>query len=168
MPEYVHIIHPFAPLYDSHSKILILGSLPSVKSREQGFFYGHPQNRYWRMIAAIFGETVPQTIEEKKTLALNHHIAMWDAIYSCDIIGSGDSSIKNVVPTDLAEIIRDCDIKHIFCNGKTSGMIYHKYHQPLLGIEATVLPSTSPANAAWSFDRLLGVWKAELGKFITV
>jgi hypoxanthine-DNA glycosylase len=162
MPEYTHIIHPFDPLYDEHSKILILGSLPSVKSREQGFFYGHPQNRYWRLIAAIFDEPVPQNIEEKKALVLNHHIAMWDAIYSCDIIGSGDSSIKNVVPTDLSKIIRNSDIKRVFCNGKTSGAVYHKYQEPLLGIEATVLPSTSPANAAWSFERLVEVWREEL------
>ncbi len=162
MPEYTHIVHPFAPLYDSQSKILILGSLPSVKSREQRFFYGHPQNRYWRLMAAIFNETVPQTIEEKKALALNHHIAMWDVIYSCVIIGSGDSSIKNVVPTDLSKIIRDCDIRQVFCNGKTSGMVYHKYQEPLLGISATVLPSTSPANAAWSFERLLEAWKSEI------
>ncbi len=162
MPEYVHIVHPFAPLYDEHSQILILGSLPSVKSREQGFFYGHPQNRYWRLIAAIFNEAVPNTIEEKKALALSRHIAMWDVIYSCDIIGSGDSSIKNVVPTDLSEIIKGSDIKRVFCNGKTSGRIYKKYHQPLNGIDAVVLPSTSPANAAWSFDRLVEAWRAEL------
>ena len=113
-------------------------------------------------MAAIFNETVPQTIEEKKALALNHHIAMWDVIYSCVIIGSGDSSIKNVVPTDLSKIIRDCDIRQVFCNGKTSGMVYHKYQEPLLGISATVLPSTSPANAAWSFERLLEAWKSEI------
>lgn len=162
MPGYTHIVHSFAPLYDSHSKILILGSLPSVKSREQGFFYGHPQNRFWRLLAAIFNETIPQTIEEKKSLALNHHVAMWDVVYSCDIIGSGDSSIKNVVPTDLSKIIRDSEIKQVFCNGKTSGMIYNKYHQPLLRINAVVLPSTSPANAAWSFKRLLEAWKPEI------
>lgn len=164
MPEYVHIVHPFAPLYDKHSEILILGSLPSVKSREQGFFYGHPQNRFWRLMAAVFDEAVPQTIEEKKALALNHHIAMWDAIYSCDIIGSDDSSIKNAVPTDLSAILSGCDIRRIICNGKTSGMIYRKYHQPLTGIEAIVLPSTSPANASWSFERLVEVWREELGR----
>lgn len=138
--------------------------MPSVRSREQGFFYGHPQNRYWRLIAAIFDEPVPQTVEEKKALALKHNIAMWDAIYSCDIIGSGDGSIKNVVPTDLSKIIQGSGIRRIFCNGKASGEVYRKYHEPLLGIKATVLPSTSPANAAWSFERLLEAWRAELGR----
>lgn len=159
MNTYAHIVHPFGPLYDRRSRILILGSLPSVKSREQNFFYGHPQNRYWRLMAALFKEPMPETIEEKKELVLNHSVAMWDTIYSCDIIGSSDSSIKNVVPTDLSVIVKNSSVTRIFCNGSASGAYYHKYQESELGIRATVLPSTSPANAAWSFERLLEAWK---------
>lgn len=166
MAEYNHIVHPFGPLYDSRSKILILGSLPSVKSREQNFFYGHPKNRYWRLMAKLLEEAVPETIEDKKALVLNHRIAMWDTIYSCDIIGSSDSSIKNVVPTDLSKIIRDSEIMHVFCNGKTSGAYYQKYQEPLLGISAVVLPSTSPANASWSFERLFEAWSVVLNPLL--
>lgn len=160
MPDskYEHIVHPFPPLYDEASKILILGSLPSVKSREQMFFYGHPQNRFWKVIAAVTGEAVPATIEEKKELLHRNHIALWDTIYSCDIIGSSDSSIKNVVPTDLAPIINQSNVSHVFCNGNTSGRYYKKYQQDILGLEAVTLPSTSPANAAYSVDRLVQIW----------
>ena len=168
--QYEHIIHPFPPLYDNNSKILILGSLPSVKSREQMFFYGHPQNRFWKMLAAVLGEKIPETIEEKKELlhrnhiALwdNNHIALWDTIYSCDIIGSSDSSIKNVVPTDLGQIISNSRIERVYCNGAASGNYYKKYQQKVLGIEAEVLPSTSPANAAYSLDRLIGIWSGTI------
>lgn len=162
MSSYSRITHPFEPLYNSQSKILILGSLPSVKSREQGFFYGHPQNRYWKLMAALLKEAVPKTIEEKKALILNHNIAMWDAIYSCDIILSDDSSIKNAVPTDLMGIITSSGITHIFCNGKAAAAYYHKYQEKILGIKAVTLPSTSPANAAWNFERLLEAWKVIL------
>lgn len=160
--EYTHIVHPFGPLYDSESRILILGSLPSVKSREAHFFYGHPQNRYWKLIAALLEEPVPRSIEEKQSLMLRHHIAMWDTIYSCDIKGSSDSSIRNVVPTDLKPILEASRITHIFCNGKTSGNYFRKYQEPALGIQATILPSTSPANAAWSLERLTQEWSVIL------
>lgn len=156
--KYEHIVHPFPPLYDENSKILILGSLPSVKSREQMFFYGHPQNRFWKVIAAVTGEAVPETIEEKKELLHRNHIALWDTIYSCDIIGSSDSSIKNVVPTNLEPIIRHSRIDHIYCNGNTSGKYYQKYQQQTLGMEAVTLPSTSPANAAFSLEKLIDRW----------
>lgn len=162
MSGYEHVVHPFGPLYDSQSKVLILGSLPSLKSREQNFFYGHPQNRYWPLIARLFGQKTPQTVEDKKALVLSHNMAMWDTIYSCDIIGSSDSSIRNAVPTDLSAIINNSCVKHIFCNGNTSGSYYRKYQEPLLGIKAIVLPSTSPANAAWNFDRLFEAWKVIL------
>ena len=158
MADYTHITHPFGPLYDADSEILVLGSLPSVKSREQMFFYGHPQNRFWPLLAALFGEPAPKTVEEKKALAKRHRIALWDTVYSCDIIGSGDASIKNVVPTELGEIIANSRVKRVFCNGRTSGIYYKKYHEKKLGTEAVVLPSTSPANAAWTFDRLLDAW----------
>ena len=160
--EYTNIIHPFPALYDSRSKILILGSLPSVKSREQNFFYGHPQNRFWPLMAALFGEKPPKTIEEKRALALRRHFGMWDTIYSCDIKGSSDSSIKNVVPTDLQSIIEESEISQIFCNGQTSGKYYHRYQEKQLGMPAIVLPSTSPANAAWNMERLKQAWEVIL------
>ena len=160
--EYQHITHPFGPLYDSSSRILILGSLPSVKSREAAFFYGHPQNRFWPMLADLLGEDRPETIEEKRQLALKHHIALWDTIYSCDIKGSSDSSIRNVIPTDLTPILKKAQIRRIFCNGKTSGAYYHKYQEQSLTIPATVLPSTSPANAAFRMEDLKHAWQVIL------
>lgn len=160
--QYTHIIHPFPPLYDSESEILILGSFPSVKSREQKFFYGHKQNRFWKVMAAVLETAVPETIEEKKKMLYRHHIALWDSIYSCDIIGSSDSSIKNVVPTDLNLILEESEVERIFCNGKASGNYYKKYQESRTGIEATVLPSTSPANAAFSLEKLIEIWKCIL------
>ena len=157
--EYEHIVHPFPPLFDENSEILILGSLPSVKSREQMFFYGHPQNRFWPLMAMLLDEPLPRSVEEKKQLVLKHHIALWDTIYSCDIIGSGDSSIKNAVPTDLVPIVQGSKIRKIFCNGQTSWKYYHRFQEKKLGIAAAALPSTSPANAAWSAERLLQAWK---------
>ena len=162
MSNYTHIIHPFGPLYDEHSTILILGSLPSVKSREQNFFYGHPQNRFWPLLATLFGEAPPATVEEKKAMALRHHVALWDTIYACDIVGSSDSSIRNVVPTDLRPILEGSAVTRIFCNGATSGRYFQKYQAKTLGLGAQVLPSTSPANAAWTFERLLEAWQVIL------
>ena len=157
-----HIIHPIPPFYDKSSRILILGSFPSVKSREQMFFYGHPQNRYWKVIAAVFEDEVPVTIPEKKAFLTKHHIAMWDVIGSCDIKGSSDSSIENVVANDLSEILKTAKIKKIFVNGKTAEKYYKKYTLPKTGIEAVCLPSTSPANAAWSFEKLVNTWREEI------
>ena len=155
----VHVVHPIPPVFAADSEILILGSFPSVKSREQQFFYGHPQNRFWPLLASILGEAVPETIADKKQILLWHRIAMWDTIYSCDIIGSGDSTIKNAVPTDLAPILAHSQITRIFCNGQTSGKYFRKYQEKTLGITAQILPSTSPANAAWSMDRLREAWR---------
>ena len=152
------IVHPFGPLYDENSEVLILGSLPSVKSREQNFFYGHPQNRFWPLLAALFGEAAPGSVEEKKALALRHHVALWDTIYSCDIVGSSDSSIRSVVPTDLRPILAGSRVRRIFCNGGTSGRCFKRYQSKVLHMEATVLPSTSPANAAWTMEKLLEAW----------
>lgn len=152
------IEHPFPPLYDKNSKILILGSFPSVKSREQMFFYGHPQNRFWKVIAGVFESDIPTVIEEKKKLLISHKIALWDVIASCEITGSSDSSIKNVVVNDFSEIFKTADIKRIFVNGKTAEKYYNKYLKEKIGRECTVLPSTSPANAAWSLERLIAAW----------
>lgn len=152
------VTHPFPPLYDRNSRILILGSFPSVKSREQNFFYGHPQNRFWRVTAAVFGADVPQTIEEKRRFLLENGIALWDVIAGCEITGSSDSSIKNAVANDLSGILETADIKKIFVNGKTAEKYYKKYTEKTIGRSAICLPSTSPANAAWSLERLTAAW----------
>lgn len=145
--------------YITKSKILILGSFPSVKSREEGFFYGHPQNRFWKVLAAIFNENIPQTIQEKKEFLLNNKVAVWDVIHSCEITGSSDSSIKNVEVNDLTRILNTADIKQIFVNGKKAYSLYNKYMKQIVMKEAICLPSTSPANAAWNIDRLVEAWK---------
>lgn len=152
------IYHPIKPLYDNNSEILILGSFPSVKSREQMFFYGHPQNRFWRVTAAVFGDEVPRTIEEKKVFLLKNRVALWDVIASCEISGSSDSSIKNVTPNNLSQIIDKGKIKRIFVNGKTAEKYYNKYTRDKIGMEAVCLPSTSPANAAWNMEKLIKAW----------
>ena len=152
-------VHPIPPVYDEDSKVLILGSFPSVKSREEGFFYGHPQNRFWRVVSSVFDEDMPQTTEEKRAFLLRRNIALWDVIASCEIEGSSDASIKDVVPNDLRRIFKAADIKAIFVNGKTAYKYYQKYTQPLIEREAVCLPSTSPANASWSLERLMEAWK---------
>ncbi len=153
------IEHPIEPVFDQNSRILILGSFPSVKSREVNFFYGHPQNRFWKVIAVVYGEKTPNSIEEKKSFLLRNRIAVWDVIKSCDIEGSADSSIKNVVPNDLNCILNQAEIEHIFLNGKKAEQLYKKYMEKEIDRKAECLPSTSPANAAWSFERLLEEWK---------
>ena len=158
------IQHPIPPVYDRHSEILILGSFPSVKSRETKFFYGHPQNRYWKVLAAVFGQEVPETIEDKKAFLLRNHIAAWDVIASCDITGSSDSSIKNVIANDLSPILKMADIRNIYVNGKTAEKMYKKYTEPLIQRSCICLPSTSPANAAWSVEKLVEAWKIIISK----
>lgn len=152
------IIHPFPPLYDSRSQILILGSFPSVKSREQLFFYGHKQNRFWKVIASVTHSKVPESIDEKKNLLLSEHIALWDSIGACTITGSSDSSIKDVVPNDIMPIIQNSSIKAVFTNGSKSHEMYEKYIFPRTGIADIKLPSTSPANASYSLERLVEEW----------
>lgn len=153
------IVHPIEPVFDKNSKILILGSFPSVKSREAGFFYGHPQNRFWQVLAKICNENKPETIEEKKAFLLKNNIAVWDVIESCDITGSSDSSIKNVTPNDLRIILENANIEKIFVNGKKAEQLYKKYIQSKISREAICLPSTSPANAAWSVEKLVMAWR---------
>jgi hypoxanthine-DNA glycosylase len=150
--------HTFEPVYDGQSTILILGSFPSVKSRDIGFYYGHPQNRFWKVLAAITGETIPKTIEEKKNLLIRKHIALWDVIAKCDISGSSDSSIKNVVPNDVQTLINQSNVQRIYVNGKTAKRLYDQYLLEQTGLTATVLPSTSPANAAYTLERLIEQW----------
>lgn len=160
--EYEHVTHTFGPVYDNHSEILILGSMPSVKSREQQFYYGHPQNRFWKVLSAVFQETEPKTIEEKKDFLLAKHVALWDVIASCDIIGSSDSSIRNVRENDMNVILSAADIKTIFLNGGKAYELFIKYCGKYVlnsGPVLVKLPSTSPANAAWPLDRLTEAWK---------
>ena len=152
------IQHTFEPIYDSNSKILILGTFPSVKSREGEFYYHHPQNRFWRLISALTKEPVPKTITDKKTMLLKHHIAIWDVIYQCDIYGSSDSSIKNVIPNDINQILKNCSIEQIIANGDKAYQLYNKYCLPITQRECIKMPSTSPANAAWSLERLIENW----------
>jgi len=153
------VSHPIPPLYDTSCEILILGSFPSVKSRDAGFFYGHPQNRFWRVTAAVTGAPVPVTIAQKKDFLLSHHIALWDVIACCEIHGSSDSSIRNAVPTDLSVILSAAPIRQIFVNGGTAAKYYDRFQLPRTGMHAVRLPSTSPANAAWSLEKLCEAWK---------
>ena len=148
--------HTIEPVYDKNSKILILGSFPSVKSREVNFFYGHPQNRFWKVVSAVMGEECPKTVAEKKEFLLRNHIAVWDVIASCDIEGSSDSSIKNVTPNDLSKIYVKSGIKKIFTNGNTAYKLFTKYHKDKNAIK---LPSTSPANASFSLESLIESWR---------
>ena len=152
--------HPIPPVYDENSRVLILGSFPSVKSREQGFFYGHPQNRFWRVTAAVFGDETPVTVPERRAFLLRHGVALWDVIAACEITGSADASIRNPEINDLRPILEAAPIRAIFVNGQTAAKLYRRYAEPLTGRPAYPLPSTSPANAAWSLERLIEAWRA--------
>lgn len=160
--EYKNIRHTFEPVCDKNSEILILGTFPSVKSRENNFYYGHPQNRFWKVIAGITGSSVPETVEEKKELLLENHIAIWDVIESCTITGSSDSSIKDVTVNDIGALIKDSRISAIYGNGAKACELYDRYVKEQTGIEIVKLPSTSPANAAFRLERLCEEW----GKYI--
>ena len=153
------INHPIEPVYNKNSKILILGSFPSVKSRENMFYYAHPQNRFWKVLSAVFDTPLPLTIEDKRNFLLSSQIALWDVISSCEITGSSDSSIKNAIPNDLTQILNYANIEKIFVNGKTAEKYYNKYIRKTINREAICLPSTSPANAIYSLDKLIEHWK---------
>ena len=158
MEETARQHHEFEPIFDERSEILILGTFPSVKSRENQFYYGHPQNRFWKVLAALTGSELPETVEEKKKMLLDNRIAIWDVIAQCDIAGSSDSSIKNVVPADIGRVLKDSNIQKIYANGNTAKKLYDKYVLPKVQIEIEGLPSTSPANAGYSLDRLIEAW----------
>ena len=162
MNEYKTLIHEFPPVYDENSRILILGSFPSVKSREVQFYYGHPQNRFWKILAALFEAPFPGSVDERRAFLKEHRIALWDVIEQCDIIGSSDSSIKNVIPTNLNVILDTAPIEHIYCNGAASYKLFNKYQAKSTGRTAARLPSTSPANAAQSLEQLTEQWKVIL------
>ncbi|MBP3337177.1 MAG: DNA-deoxyinosine glycosylase [Clostridia bacterium] len=153
------ITHPIPPFYNENSKILILGSFPSVKSREQMFFYGHPQNRFWRVLAGVFEKDVPKSIEEKKTLLDECNVALWDVLAECEILGSADSTIKNVKANDLSKILKTADIRLVYTNGKTAEKYYNKFLKSKYQVKMISLPSTSPANAAKSLEKLICEWQ---------
>lgn len=154
--------HPIAPVYDGRSRILILGSFPSARSRETGFFYGHPQNRFWKLLAFLYGQNVPESIAEKRAFLLSNRLALWDVIASCEIQGSSDASISSVTANDLSPLLNAAPIEKIFTNGKTADALYKKYILPRTQRQTVCLPSTSPANAAWTFDRLCSAWRVIL------
>ena len=158
----------FAPVYNEHSRALILGTWPSPKSREMAFYYGHPQNRFWPMMAALTGEPVParEDVEAKKQLLLHHGLALWDTLESCTITGASDASIRDVVPNDIAGLLKKAPIRAVFCNGAAAYRIYTKYLEPVSGIPAVKLPSTSPANAAWTLEKLKAAWGEALKDWI--
>ena len=151
-------IHPFEPVWDADCEILVLGTFPSVKSRENAFYYGHPQNRFWRVLAGVYGERLPQSVPEKKEMLLRYHIALWDVLESCEIEGSSDGSIAHAVPNDIAALLARCPVRHVLLNGKTAEKLYLRYWAAL-PVRHTALPSTSPANAAWTLERLTEEWK---------
>lgn len=157
--EYQKLDHSFPPVWDENSTILILGSFPSVKSREEGFFYGHPRNRFWDVLARILEVERPVSIEEKKKMLLSHGIALWDVIASCEIKGSSDSSIRNAVVNDFSTILSESHVTKIYTNGQTAGRLYKKYAEKKTGLESVTLPSTSPANATYSLEKLLPFWR---------
>lgn len=155
----LHVTHEFPPVYDMDCEILILGSIPSPKSREAAFYYGHPQNRFWKVLAAVYEEKVPECIEEKEQMVLSHHIALWDALEACDICGASDSSIKNPEPADIPALLKKTKICRIYTTGGAAYKFYQKYNYPRTGIEAVKLPSTSPANCAFSLEKLVKAYQ---------
>ena len=153
------VTHEFPPVYDRDSRVLLLGSIPSPKSREVGFYYGHPQNRFWKVLAAVLGEKVPETISQKKAMLKRHHIALWDVLESCTIVGASDTSIEDAVPNKIAALVAKSKVTRIFCTGATAHKLYQKYCAADVGIDAVKLPSTSPANCAISLERLVDAYR---------
>ena len=165
--EFLQVRHEFEPVFDENSRVLILGTFPSVKSREGQFYYHHPQNRFWKVVAALAKEPTPTTIPEKKRMLLDHHIAIWDVVQSCQIKGSSDSSIRDVVPADIGRILEESAVKQIYANGTTAYRLYQRYRQDATGREAVCLPSTSPANAVWRLEGLIREWGEKIGPFLS-
>lgn len=171
--ERTHVTHEFPALYDRESRVLLLGSIPSPKSREMAFYYGHPQNRFWKVMAAVLGEAtlseiavgkgVPETIEQKKAMLKKHHVALWDVLDSCTIVGASDLSIEDPVVNNIKELVEKSKVTHIFCTGATAHKLYQKLCAQDVGMDAVKLPSTSPANCAVSLERLVEEYKVILG-----
>jgi hypoxanthine-DNA glycosylase len=158
--ERTRVTHEFPAVYDRNSRVLLLGSIPSPKSREVGFYYGHPQNRFWKVLAQVLGENVPETIPQKKALLKKHHVALWDVLESCTIVGASDTSIEDAVPNRIGELVKKSKVSRIFCTGATAHRLYQKYCAKDVGIDAVKLPSTSPANCAVSLESLVEAYKA--------
>jgi TDG/mug DNA glycosylase family protein len=150
----MRVIHPLDPIYDKNSRVLMLGTMPSPKSREAHFYYAHPQNRFWRVLSALFHEEIAPENTARAEFILKHHLALWDVLHSCEIQGASDASIKNAVPNDLSIILNNAPIQALFCTGKKSWSLYHRLIEPVNGRSAFCLPSTSPANCAVSFEKL--------------
>ena len=158
-PVRERVVHGFAPVWDARSRVLVLGTLPSVKSREEQFYYGHPRNRFWRLLALLFDAPAPQSVEEKKALLLENGVALWDVVHACEIRRSADGSIRNAVPNDIRPILRGADIRAVYANGAKAKELYDRLILPVTGREAIRLPSTSPANAACSLEELAEAWR---------
>lgn len=154
------VTHAFEPVYDSHSTVLILGTMPSPQSIKHGFYYSHPQNRFWPLMAALYEENAPSSPDEKRAFALRHGIALWDVLASCDIKGAADSTIRNPIPNDFTPILQTAHIERIFTTGKTAFTLFQKLVAPRLERDAIYLPSTSPANRAlFPWEKLLATWR---------
>ena len=159
------VAHPFAPVWDENSRALVLGTFPSVQSRLSGFYYGHPQNRFWQVLAALCASPVPATVEQKRALLLGHGVALWDVLARCDIRGSADATIRNTEPNDIAALLHKAPIAAVFANGQAAAALYRRYAEPITGLAVNALPSTSPANAVWTLPRLVEAWQP-LGAYI--
>ena len=158
MPARQRVTHPLEPVFDARSRALVLGTMPSPKSREQGFFYGHPHNRFWRVLAAVLEEPLPQSVEEKRAMLLRRGIALWDVLQRCDIDGASDASIRHGVPNDFSCIFRAADIRAVFTTGQTAARLYRRF----TGADCICLPSPSPANCRVPFDELTAAYRAIL------
>ncbi|MEA5004011.1 MAG: DNA-deoxyinosine glycosylase [Christensenella sp.] len=152
------VTHSLGPVFDERSKILVLGSIPSVKSREEGFYYANPRNRFWQVVSTLLACPLPQTVPQKEEMLKGAGIALFDVLYACDIEGSADASIKNAVPNDFSEIFTAADIRMVFANGKKAHQLYQDLCFPATGRQAVALPSTSPANAAANLPYLIREW----------
>lgn len=162
MKKRTHVTHEFPALYDRESQVLMLGSIPSPKSREMAFYYGHPQNRFWKVMATVLGESLPETIAQKKAMLKKHHVALWDVLDSCTIVGASDTSIEDPVVNNIKELVEKSKVTRIFCTGATAHKLYQKLCAKDVGIVAIKLPSTSPANCAVSLEKLIEAYKKVL------
>ncbi len=157
-----HVRHTISPVFDGCSRVLVLGTMPSPKSRETGFYYGHPQNRFWKVMAALFDEPLPATNDEKRDLALRHGIALWDVLAECTIEGASDGTIADCVPNDIGSLLARAPIEAVFCTGVKAAELYARHCEPQTNMAATRLPSTSPANAARSLEQLIEEYRVIL------
>lgn len=161
------VTHDFEPIYNKESRILMLGTMPSPKSREVGFYYGHPRNRFWKVVSDVCGETLPETKEDKIAFALRNRIAVWDVLAGCEIKGAEDSSIRNPIPNDMNVILNHSDVQAVFTTGTKAAQLYKKYCYPATGMEAIYLPSTSPANCRMSYEELYEAY-AKIKAYMTL